>query len=100
MYDQLSKFYPEVQQYKLYHAQSLYKGGMYNDAAKIAQQIETPEFQDKVQQLQIAIQYELEEINHAKSLIQSLGHDSPEALIATGCMLYKEEKFDEARAKF
>jgi tetratricopeptide repeat protein 30 len=29
IYDQLTKFYPEVDSYKLYHAQSLYKAGMY-----------------------------------------------------------------------
>lgn len=29
MYDQLTKFYPDVVQYKLYHAQCLLKAGMY-----------------------------------------------------------------------
>jgi len=28
----------------LYHAQSLFKAGLYNEAAKIAQQIEKPEY--------------------------------------------------------
>jgi hypothetical protein len=42
----------------------------------------------------------LEEISHAKSLISQLAPDSAEAIIAQGCMLYKEEKFEEARAKF
>lgn len=37
MYDQLTKFYPEVESYKLYHAQSLYKNAMYNEAQKVAQ---------------------------------------------------------------
>jgi Tfp pilus assembly protein PilF len=26
--------------------------------------------------------------------------DSTEALVATGCILYKEEKYEEAKAKF
>lgn len=69
MYDQLTKFYPECDSYKLYHAQSLYKAGMYVEAQKVAQQIENQEYQEKILQLQIAIQYELEEISHAKSLI-------------------------------
>ena len=42
---------------------------MYQDAQKVVQQIENPEYADKILQLQIAIQYELEEIQHAKSLI-------------------------------
>ena len=48
--------------YKLYHAQCLFKAGLYNDAQKVVQQIESTEFADRILQLQIAIQYELEEI--------------------------------------
>lgn len=100
MYDQLTKFYPDVDTYKLYHAQSLYKAGLYTEAQKVAQQIENQEYADKILQLQIAIQYELEEISHAKSLISQLASDASEATIAHGCMLFKEEKFEEARVKF
>jgi len=39
-YDQLTKFFPEVEQYKLYHAQSLFKAAMYTDAQKVVQQID------------------------------------------------------------
>ena len=81
-YDQLTKFFPDVDQYKLYHAQSLFKAAMYQDAQKVVQQIENPEYADKILQLQIAIQYELEEIQHAKSLISQMPADSPEAVIA------------------
>ncbi len=100
MYDQLTKFFPEVDSYKLYHAQALYKAGMYVEAQKVAQQIENQDYQEKVLQLQIAIQYELEEISHAKALISQLPPDSPEYVIAQGCMLYKEEKYEEGRVKF
>ncbi len=100
MYDQLTKFYPEVDSYKLYHAQSLYKAGLYTEAQKVAQQIENQEYADRILQLQIAIQYELEEISHAKSLIQQMPPDSAEMIIAQGCLLFKEEKFEEARQKF
>ena len=34
-YDQLTKFYPDVDQYKLYHAQSLFKAAMYLEAQKV-----------------------------------------------------------------
>jgi len=69
MYDQLTKFFPDVDQYKLYHAQSLFKAGMYQDAQRVAQQIDNPEYADRILQLQINVQYELEEIAHAKTLI-------------------------------
>ena len=55
MYDQLTKFYPDVAQYKLYHAQSLLKAGMYVEASKVAQQIEDPAYQDRIVQLQVHI---------------------------------------------
>ena len=51
MYDQLTKFYPDVTQYKLYHAQCLLKAGLYPEASKVAQQIEDPAYADRVVQL-------------------------------------------------
>ena len=46
------------------------------------------------------IQYELEEMAHAKSLITQMPEDSTEALVAEGCILYKEDKYEEAKSKF
>jgi len=51
MYDQLTKFYPDVDQYKMYHAQSLLKAGLYNEAAKVVQQIESEEYAERILQL-------------------------------------------------
>ena len=100
MYDQLTKFYPESEEYRIYHAQSLYKAGMYEQALKACQSIDNPEYSDRIVQLQIAIQYELEEIQHAKSLAANLMPESAEAVITEGCLLFKEDKFEEARVKF
>ena len=87
-------------QYKLYHAQSLLKAGMYTEAGKVAGQIEDPQYADKVTQIQVHIQYEQEEMAHAKSLITQLPPDSAEAIVAQGCILYKEEKYEQAKDKF
>ena len=100
MYDQLTKFYPDVIQYKLYHAQCLLKAGMYQEAQKVAQQIDHPDYSERILQLQVHIQYELEEMAHAKSLISHMPQDSAEAIVAQGCILYKEEKYEDAKAKF
>lgn len=35
MYDQLTKFFPESDSYKLYHAQALFKATYYEDAKKV-----------------------------------------------------------------
>lgn len=64
------------------------------------QQIENHDFDDKILQLQISIQYELEEIQQAKALIAQMPADSAEAIVAQGCMFFKEGKFDEAKNKF
>jgi len=48
----------------------------------------------------VHIQYELEEMAHAKSLIGGMPPDSAEAIVAQGCILYKEEKYEDAKAKF
>ena len=34
-YDQLTKFHPDMDSYKLYHAQSLFKAANYQDAQKV-----------------------------------------------------------------
>jgi tetratricopeptide repeat protein 30 len=73
---------------------------MYVEAGKVASQIEDPQYADKVVQIQVHIQYELEEMAHAKSLISQLPPDSSEAIVAQGCILYKEEKYEQAKDKF
>lgn len=100
MYDQLTKFFPDVDSYKLYHAQALFKAAFYDDAKKVVQQIENPDYAERVLQLQISIQYELEDIQHARTLVSQMPDDSPEAVVAQGCMLFKEEKFEDAKNKF
>lgn len=102
-YDQLTKFFVDcdnINNYRLYHAQSLFKSGVYTDAQKVLQMIEAPEYEDRILQLQCAIQYELEEISQATSYINQMPPDSAEAIVAQGCMLYKEEKYEEAKNKF
>lgn len=99
-YDQLTKFYPDAEDYKIYHAQALYKAGEYESAQKVCQTIDSPQHANKITQLQIAVQYELEEVSHARSLAEQLEKDSPEAIITEGCLLFKENKYEEARQKF
>lgn len=70
VYEQLSKFYPEVTEYKLYLAQSHYKNGDFEQALKVSQAISDPASQQKVILLQSLIRYEQDEIQHAKSLLR------------------------------
>ena len=47
-YEQLSLMHPEVEDYKLYYSQSLYKACLYQEGMKVACQIDNPEYQGKV----------------------------------------------------
>jgi hypothetical protein len=58
VYEQLSKFYPEVTEYKLYLAQSHYKNGDFDQALKVTQSINDAASQQKVILLQSVIRYE------------------------------------------
>ncbi|EAR85890.1 tetratricopeptide repeat protein (macronuclear) [Tetrahymena thermophila SB210] len=100
IYEQLVNYYPDVDEYKLYFAQTLYKDGLYDEALKACQSIRNSQYQQKLIQLQVLIRYEKNEIDHAKTLLAQGDPDDPETIINEGCILYKEEKYEEARQKF
>ena len=39
-------------------------------------------------------------MSHAQTLVNQLPQDSVVAVVAKGCLLFKEEKFEEAKVKF
>lgn len=47
-YEQLASLHPEVEEYKLYYAQSLHKACLYQEAMKEACQIDNPKYQGSV----------------------------------------------------
>lgn len=47
-YEQLSHAYPEIIEYKLYYAQSLYQACLYDEAFKVTLQIEHPDYKGQV----------------------------------------------------
>ena len=89
-----------MDRYKLYYAESLYKAGLYNEALKASQSLESPDFEHQVSMLQVAIFYEQEEISHAKSMLSQVPAEAVETEVAEGCLLFKEGNFEEARMKF
>ena len=48
-YEQLVQLYPEMEEYQMYYAQSLYKAGEYALAQKVCLDIEGENLQEKVQ---------------------------------------------------
>ena len=50
--------------------------------------------------LQAAVRYELDEVPTSRSFVEQCLPDDPDVVVANGCLLFKEGKYEEARAKF
>lgn len=92
--------HPDVPEYKLYFAQALYEASMFEESYKVTMQVTAPELERKVTKLQSAIKYGEEDTISAKSLVDSYPQDDPDKDINLGCLLYKENQFEEALQKF
>uniref|UniRef100_A0A665TM65 Tetratricopeptide repeat protein 30 n=1 Tax=Echeneis naucrates TaxID=173247 RepID=A0A665TM65_ECHNA len=99
-YEQLTQLHPEVEEYKVYYAQSLYKAGAYPDATKASFVLDNPNSHTKVQHLQACIKYCEEDYSAAKSLLEQLPQDDPDYIYNMGCLLYQDGKYEEACKKF
>ncbi|CAL1587596.1 unnamed protein product [Knipowitschia caucasica] len=99
-YEQLSALHPEVEDYRLYHAQALYKAGAYPEATKACFSLDTPTCHTKMVKLQACIKYSEEDYSAAKSLLEQLPQDDPDYIFNSGCLLYNDGKYEEACKKF
>ena len=100
MYEQLIKIYTDVDEYRIYYAQSLYKAGLYDQAHRAALRVESPQYTQRMTMLQAAIKYEQDELAACKALLDRCLSDDPDTIASYAAIAYKEEKFDEARQKF
>ncbi|XP_044264063.1 tetratricopeptide repeat protein 30A isoform X1 [Tribolium madens] len=100
-YEQLTQMYPENNDYKLYYAQSLYQACLYDESFQVTKKIvEDPDYKGKVTKLQAAIKYSQEDVLSAKSLVNACPNEDPDKEVNLGCLLYKDENYEEALAKF
>ncbi|XP_005101014.1 tetratricopeptide repeat protein 30A [Aplysia californica] len=99
-YEQLASAHPEVEEYKLHYAQSLHKACLYQEAMKVACQIDNPNYQGQITKLQAAIKYGEEDLPGAKSLVEQCPADDADTEINFGCLLFKEKRYEEACEKF
>ena len=53
-YERLMKMCPEIEQYKFYYAQALFKEGLYEPALKACQAVDSPELAERVLMLQVS----------------------------------------------
>ncbi|XP_035227015.1 tetratricopeptide repeat protein 30A-like [Stegodyphus dumicola] len=99
-YEHLTVVCPEVDDYKLYYAQSLYQACFYQEAMKVTCQIENPDYQAKIVKLQAAIKYGEEDLAAAKSLVDQSPPGDPDTEVNLGCLLFKEGRYEDACKKF
>ncbi|KAL0486723.1 intraflagellar transport protein 70A [Acrasis kona] len=99
-YHSLIKLFPDVEEYRIYYAQSLYKSGSFLDASKACAGIESDEHSQRVQKLQAYIHYEAGDIVATKAHAEKCLQGDPDTMVLQGCILYKEESYEESRKKF
>ena len=67
MYERLMKMCPDVDEYKMYYAQSLFKAGLYEPSLKACQAVsDSPGLAARVLVLQAAIKYEQDDLMNTK----------------------------------
>ncbi|XP_035436460.1 tetratricopeptide repeat protein 30A [Spodoptera frugiperda] len=99
-YEQLTAMHPDIPEYKLYFAQALHEASMYDESYKVTMQITAPLLERKVIKLQSAIKYGEEDTITAKGLVDSYPQEDPDKDINLGCLLFKENQYEEALQKF
>ncbi|XP_051744403.1 tetratricopeptide repeat protein 30A isoform X2 [Ctenopharyngodon idella] len=99
-YEQLTQLHPEVEDYKLYYAQSLYGACAFPEAMKTTFLLDNTTSHTKMVKLQAAIKYGEEDFSGAKTLVELLPQDDPDYDVDLGCLLYKEGEYEEACKKF
>lgn len=99
-YEMLTKICPGVEEYAVYHAQSLYKAGLYAESQKAACMIESEVHAQRMQKLMAAAWYEQEDVTQAKAHLDKCHQDDPDVTVMQGCLMHKEGQYEEALAKF
>jgi tetratricopeptide repeat protein 30 len=99
-YEQLVGLCPDVDEYKIYYAQCLFKSGMYPEATRAAVRVEGEQFAQRLLQLQAVIKYEQDELPSCKALLDQCHSDDPDVLINFAAVAFKEGNFESARTQY
>eukprot|EP01012_Entosiphon_sulcatum_P046546 TRINITY_DN625_c0_g1_i1.p1 TRINITY_DN625_c0_g1~~TRINITY_DN625_c0_g1_i1.p1 ORF type:complete len:674 (-),score=126.40 TRINITY_DN625_c0_g1_i1:16-2037(-) len=100
MYEQLTKVCPDVEEYRVYHGQALYKNGNYEEALKVLSHVTSEVHHQTVQKLLASIKYEQDDLSGTKSHLDKVLPDDPDVMVLTGCVHFKEGQYDDSREKY
>ena len=99
-YEQLLGICPDVEEYKIYYAQSLYKAGMYPEATRAAVRVDGEQYQQRKVMLQAVIKYEQDELASSRALLDQCQPDDPDVLVNNAAIAFKEGNFEGARNQY
>ncbi|RDD39424.1 Tetratricopeptide repeat protein 30A [Trichoplax sp. H2] len=100
-YKQLVQIQPDNVEYRVNYAQSLYKANMFAEATKATFSIPTnTETQSKILKLQSAIKFGEQDYSGSKALIDQCPSDDVDVEINNGCLLFMEDRYEEACRRF
>ena len=99
-YQKLIQLAKDNDDYKFSLAMCLYKSCDYAAALKATYAVSSPQYAEKVLQLQSAIKYMEDDLPASKSLIEKHNVENEEAVVNRGCLLYKEKLFQQAIDQF
>lgn len=99
-YEVLCSVCPDVEEYKIYYAQSLAKAGAYADATRAAVRVEGEQYRQKILMLQSIIKYEQDELGACKSLLNQCQSDEPDVIINNAAVAFKEGNYNSARTQY
>ncbi len=99
-YEQLIGICPDVDEYKLYYAQSLHKSGLYAEAMRAANRVEGEQYQQRVLQLKSIIAYEQDQLAESKGHLDNCHQDDPDVIVNYAAIAFKEGNFAKARAQY
>ena len=99
-YAKLVQLNPTNDQYKLLHAQCLYKTEQYYDAMRVSFGVQSPDLKSKTSILQAAIRYAENDIQSSKSILTECDQEDEDVMIDQAVVLFKEDRFEEALEKY
>jgi tetratricopeptide repeat protein 30 len=99
-YEQLVGICPDVEDYKLYYAQSLYKAGLYPDAVRAAIRVEGEQYAQRVLMLQSVVKYEQDELAASKGYLDQCHSEDPDVMINYAAISFKEGNYESARTQY
>lgn len=98
-YELLLAICPDVDEYRIYYAQSLYKAGMYPEAIRSAVRVDNPQYNQRIKMLQAIVKYEQDELPSSKALLDQCHTEDPDVIVNYAAISYKEGKYEQARTQ-